>query len=175
MAKPFDCSYSTAPSFTWRSHLTASNGQVFEQNAVEALNYPTKKMIQVVKERILATTLPLNSIISQDPKEVYSHIHSSSLSLFLSASNSSAYPIAIAAPLKLVTQFPLPVDFGLLAPIQPSCKQVDIFQFPASIVCTCHTMHICKQLYIATLHLGLLFGQARPRKASVSLIFRSQT
>ena len=62
---------------------TASNGQVFKQNTLEAPNHPTK--IEAAKERILATTLPPNSKISQDPKEVYSpksRIHSCSLPLF---------------------------------------------------------------------------------------------
>ena len=62
---------------------TASNGRIFKQNTLEAPNHPTK--IEAAKERILATTLPPNSKISQDLKEVYSpqsHIHSCSLPLF---------------------------------------------------------------------------------------------
>ena len=51
----------------------------------------------------------------------------------LSASNSSAHPIAMATPSVLVTQSPLPLDIGLLTPIQPyaSCNQMDIFHFLA--------------------------------------------
>ena len=110
-------------------------------------------MIEAAKERILATTLPPNSKISQDPKKsTESHPQQSPLS-FPSVSNSSAHPIAIATPSVLVTHSPLPADFGLLAPIQPSYNQVDIFPFPASIV---HgTPRTYKQLYIATLHIIL--------------------
>ena len=98
------------------------------------------------EERILANTLPPNSKILQEPKKstVYrvTSIVASSLSR-LSASNSSAHPIAMATSSVLVTHSPLPLDLGLLAPIQPyaSCNQIDIFPFPAN---TFLVMHINK-------------------------------
>ena len=135
------------------SEPTLMSCMVFKQNTVEALKYPTNNDRGRERATTTGNYSPSKLENFTKPKEVYSHIHSSP-TLFsfciqlICSSHSHSYTIC--------TCYTLSSSCGHW-PISPNPAIIQLSGHFAlsSIYCTWHTTHICKQLYIATLHLSL--------------------